>query len=59
MLPHPVQPKVSCKGGTVKGFAANCDMTQATTVQAFIICSIFSYRKDIASLMPVKNLKVR
>jgi len=39
----------------VKGFAANCDMTQATTVQAFMICSILSHRKDIAALMPVKN----
>src|SRR5688572_19396963 len=51
-----VQPKVSYKGGTVKGFAANCDMTQATTVQAFMICSILSRRKDIAALVPVKNL---
>ena len=51
-----VQPKVSYKGGTVKGFAANCDMTQATTVQAFMICSILSHRKDIAALVPVKNL---
>src|SRR6218665_1925937 len=51
-----VEPKVTYKAGTVKGFAANCDMTQATTVQAFMICSILSHRKDIAALVPVKNL---
>src|SRR6218665_1349082 len=51
-----VEPKVTYKAGIVKGFDGNCDMTQATTVQAFMICSILSHRKDIAALVPVKNL---
>jgi len=51
-----VSPKISYKAGTVEGFATNCDMSQATTVQAFMICSILSSKKDIAALIPIKNL---
>jgi len=51
-----VNPKVSYKGGALAGFAANCDLNQATTVQAFMICSVLSRNKDIAALVPIKNL---
>ena len=48
-----VKPKVSYKAGTVEGFAENCDMSQATTVQAFMMSSILSSKKDIAALVPI------
>jgi len=53
-----VSPKVTYKGGRLEGFAENSgsDVVQATTVQAFMISSIFSKHKDIAALQPVKNL---
>ena len=51
-----VNPKVGYKAGTLEGFATNCDMTQATTVQAFMITSVLSNNKDVAALVPVKNL---
>ena len=49
-------PKVSYKAGTVEGFAENCELSQATTVQAFMICSVLSHVKDVAALVPIKNL---
>lgn len=51
-----VTPKVSYKAGTVEGFAENCDMSEATTVQAFMMSSILSSKKDVAALIPIKNL---
>ncbi len=51
-----VTPKVSYKAGTVEGFAENCDVSEATTVQAFMMSSILSSKKDIAALIPIKNL---
>jgi hypothetical protein len=51
-----VSPKISYKAGSVEGFADNCDLSQATTVQAFMICSVLSSKKDMAALVPVKNL---
>jgi len=51
-----VNPKVSYKAGTVAGFAENGDMVHATTVQAFMISSILSNKKDMAALVPIKNL---
>jgi hypothetical protein len=51
-----VNPKISYKAGCVDGFAVNCDLSQATTVQAFMISSVLSSQKDIAALVPIKNL---
>jgi hypothetical protein len=43
-----VKPKVSYKAGTVEGFAENCDMSQATTVQAFMIMFYLSSLLQLA-----------
>ena len=53
-----VSPKVAYKGGRLEGFAENSgsDVVQATTVQAFMISSVFSKHKDVAALQPVKNM---
>jgi len=48
--------KVSYKAGTVEGFAEDSNMSQASTVQAFMISSILSHMKDVAALIPIKNL---
>jgi hypothetical protein len=43
-----VKPKVSYKAGTVEGFAENCDMSQATTGQAFMIMFYLSSLLQLA-----------
>ena len=56
-----VSPKVAYKGGNFQGFTMNVgassDTVEATTVQAFMISSIFSKNKDVVALQPVKNLE--
>ena len=55
-----VSPKIAYKGGRLQGFATNMgppsDTVEASTVQAFMLASIFSKNKDVAALEPVKNL---
>jgi len=51
-----VNPRISYKAGTMEGFAVNFDLSQATTVQAFMMCSVLSSHKNIAALVPIKNL---
>ena len=55
-----VSPKIAYKGGSLQGFATNTGPSSATveasTVQAFMLASIFSKNKDVAALQPVKNL---
>jgi hypothetical protein len=53
-----VTPKASYKSGALLGFAENyqSDPIQSTTVQAFMISSILSKHKDVAALLPVKNM---
>lgn len=55
-----VSPKISYKGGSLYGFADNSssDSVQASTVLAFMVSSILSKHKDIAALVPVKNMDV-
>jgi len=55
-----VSQKIAYKGGSLQGFATNVDAlsdsVEASTVQAFMISSIFSKNKDVVALQPVKNL---
>ena len=51
-----VNPKISYKGGSLVGMSSNNMEDQATTVQAFMICSLLSSNKDIAALIPVKSM---
>ena len=53
-----VSQKISYKGGSLHGFATNtgCDSVEATTVQAYMLGSLFSKNKDVVALQPVKNL---
>ena len=56
-----VSPKVAYKGGNLQGFATNvgasADAVEASTVQAYMISSVFSKNKDVVALQPVKNLE--
>ena len=51
-----VEPKASYKGGCITGKASNSPLEEATTVQTFMISSVFSKNKDVAAMIPVKNL---
>jgi hypothetical protein len=51
-----VAPKTSFKGGCLSGMAANSPLEQASTVQTFMLCSLLSPNKDVAAMVPVKNL---
>nr|XP_042911089.1 uncharacterized protein LOC122272083 [Parasteatoda tepidariorum] len=51
-----VKPAISYKGKALYGFAENAVNTEATSVQAFMVSSIFSTYKDIIGLVPVKNM---
>ena len=44
------------KGGCIVGKASNDPLNEATTVQNFMICSLLSPNKDVAAVVPVKNL---
>ena len=50
-----VNPKTTYKGGCLVGMASNSP-DEATTVQAFMICSLLSSNKDVAALVPVKSM---
>jgi hypothetical protein len=51
-----VQSRATYKGGNVTGMAVNSPLEHATTVQTFVLCSLLSSNKDVAALVPVKNL---
>jgi hypothetical protein len=51
-----VNPKTTYKAGCLVGMASNSPDDEATTVQAFMICSLLSSNKDVAALIPVQNL---
>lgn len=51
-----VDPQTTYRGGVLHGKAENNILVEATTVQAFMICSIMSGNRDVAALIPVKNL---
>ncbi|VEN44579.1 unnamed protein product, partial [Callosobruchus maculatus] len=44
------------KNGNLVGFAENDILSQAKTVQAFLISSIFGSMKEVVSLQPVRNI---
>lgn len=47
-----VNPSASYKSSKIVGIAENC-VNEATTIQAFMITSLFSQNKDIIALVPV------
>lgn len=52
-------PLVDYKGGNIVGISNNCDESvaaAATTVQTFIVSSVFSKNNDVAALVLVKNV---
>ena len=51
-----VEPKATYKGGSVTGMASNVPSEQASTVQTFKVCSLLSANKDVAAMVPVKNV---
>ena len=51
-----VEPKTTYKGGCLTGMASNTPSEQASTVQTFMTCSLLSANKDVAAMVPVKNL---
>ena len=53
-----VEPKTTYmyKGGSLTGMASNIPSEQASTVQTFMLCSLLSANKDVAAMVPVKNL---
>jgi len=51
-----VEPKTTYKGGSLTGMASNIPSEQASTVQTFMMCSLLSPNKDVAAMVPVKNL---
>jgi hypothetical protein len=51
-----VQPQATYKGGHVIGMAVSSPLVQATTVQTFMLCSILYLNKDVAALVPYKNI---
>ena len=51
-----VEPKTTYKGGCLTGMASNTPSEQASTVQTFMMCSLLSANKDVAAMVPVKNL---
>ena len=53
-----VAPQTKYKAGVITGLASNVENDEATTVQAFMIQSLLSNKKDIVALIPVKNLNM-
>ncbi|KFM76100.1 hypothetical protein X975_20538, partial [Stegodyphus mimosarum] len=51
-----VKKKVNYKGKTLIGFAENFEGIEATSVQSFMISSLFSDYKDIIALVPVNKM---
>jgi len=51
-----VKSKATYKGGSVTGMASNVPSEQASTVQTFLAFSLLSANKDVAAMVPVKNL---
>lgn len=51
-----VKPSVSFKGGKIEGLCESDCKSGASTIQAFMITSIFSKNKDVVGLFPVKSL---
>jgi len=53
-----VNQKTTYKGGSLVGMACNVPEEEATTVHTFMICSVLSGNKDVASMVPVVRLNV-
>ena len=51
-----VRPKSTYKGGNLKGMAVNNTNVELSTVQTFMFCSLIFSNKDVAAMIPVKNL---
>jgi len=49
-----VASQVSLKSGNIQGFASNCTLEEASTVQVFLISSLMSNNKHVAAMVPVK-----
>jgi hypothetical protein len=53
------KPKSTYKSGKISGMASNNVNVEASTVQTFMFCSLLSSNKDVAALVPVKNLNAQ
>ena len=51
-----VRPKSTYKGGNLKGMAVNNTNVEARTVQTFTFRSLLFSNKEVAAMMPIKNL---
>ena len=51
-----ISSQISYKCGELQGLAENCDLEEASTVQVFMISSLLSDSKDVAAIVPVKNM---
>lgn len=50
---------LSYKEGKLEGSASNCSVSEASTAQVFMISSLLSKNKDVAAIVPVKNINAR
>ena len=51
--------QLSYKQGKLEGSASNCDVSEASTAQVFMISSVMSKSKDVVAIVPVKNLNAQ
>ena len=51
-----ISTKLSYKQGKLEGTALNCSLEGANTAQVFLISSVLSKSKDVAGIIPIKNL---
>ncbi|GBO13031.1 hypothetical protein AVEN_40191-1 [Araneus ventricosus] len=51
-----IRPHISYHSNSLTGLSINKSLEKATSVQTFMISSVYSKNKDVAALFPVKNL---
>ena len=51
--------QLSYKGGKFEGSATNCQVSEASTAQVFMISSVLCKQKDVVAILPVKNIDAK